>query len=268
MKKNITIQLIIFFLLNTLPLYAEMPPANINNKGDLQKFPLQKWESGDSATNDSTTDDNEDSWFTDEYEMKVSFQDADGDGYGNLYVMASYLASASPKAGYVDNPYDCDDTNSFIYYQAPELCADGIDQDCDAIIDNGCPPSAEEKKETTIWFADDDADGYGNPDNILTDDANSSTPPQGYVGNDLDCDDTDKIIYLGAIEICNDGTDQDCDGTPDNNCGTIPEPTAATDTEELPETEQPDIEIEKFESEEEGFSSGGCSFTGKTGKSR
>ncbi|MEA3446500.1 MAG: putative metal-binding motif-containing protein [Bacteroidota bacterium] len=34
----------------------------------------------------------------------------------------------------------------------------------------------------------------------------------GFTENDGDCNDNDSSIYPGAIEICGDGIDQDCDG--------------------------------------------------------
>ena len=40
----------------------------------------------------------------------------------------------------------------------------------------------------------------------------------GYSEVQGDCMDTDDTIYPGAFEICGDGIDQDCDGTPDPLC--------------------------------------------------
>ncbi len=70
---------------------------------------------------------------------------------------------------------DCDDNNPVVYDGAPELC-DGIDNDCDGIIDNEI---------------DDDGDG------------------QLVCGGD--CDDNDANVYTGAFELC-DNADNDCDG--------------------------------------------------------
>ncbi|MCA9909024.1 MAG: putative metal-binding motif-containing protein [Anaerolineae bacterium] len=42
----------------------------------------------------------------------------------------------------------------------------------------------------------------------------------GWTGADGDCDDDDPGTYPGAAEVCDDGTDNDCDGVIDNGCGT------------------------------------------------
>jgi hypothetical protein len=79
---------------------------------------------------------------------------------------------------------DCDDDDAGIYPGATEICGDGIDQDCSG-EDLECPHC-------------DDADGDGHPDQAC--------------GGD-DCDDTNGFIYPGATEFCDDGVDQDCDGS-------------------------------------------------------
>jgi hypothetical protein len=65
------------------------------------------------------------------------YADADGDGYGNAAILQ--LSCIQP-SGYVLNNDDCDDTNNTVYPGAAEICYDGLDNDCDGTIDNGCTP--------------------------------------------------------------------------------------------------------------------------------
>jgi len=106
---------------------------------------------------------------SDETEVLVSY-DHDGDGY--------------------DAPWyggdDCDDADAAFNPGQPELC-DGIDQDCDALIDEDY---------------DQDLDGWL--------DAVACAGLDGAT----DCDDSDDSVYLGAVERC-DGVDDDCDGATD-----------------------------------------------------
>ena len=58
----------------------------------------------------------------------------------------------------------------------------------------------------SVYYLDDDGDGYGDPDTSIID----CSSPSGYVQNQKDCDDTDPLVYNGADEICN-NKDDDCD---------------------------------------------------------
>ncbi|MEP7164707.1 MAG: LamG-like jellyroll fold domain-containing protein, partial [Ferruginibacter sp.] len=62
------------------------------------------------------------------------YADTDNDGFGDIN---NYIAAATvlPPAGYVTDYSDCNDANTAINPAATELC-NGIDDDCDGIIDN------------------------------------------------------------------------------------------------------------------------------------
>jgi hypothetical protein len=64
----------------------------------------------------------------------------------------------------------------------------------------------------TVWYLDGDNDGYG----LTSSSVQSCTAPSGYVANGGDCDDGNVGINPGALDICNTGIDEDCDGTVDN----------------------------------------------------
>ena len=74
---------------------------------------------------------------------------------------------------------DCDDGDDTVYPGAPEVCNDGIDQNCDGELDE---------------ITDNDGDGLSQ-----------------CAG---DCDDTDASRFPGAVEVC-DHFDTDCDGDVD-----------------------------------------------------
>jgi hypothetical protein len=131
----------------------------------------------------------------------VFYQDNDGDGFGG-----ASAGSNCPSGQVVLIGGDCNDNNADINPNATEIC-NGIDDDCDGTIDEG---------GTNVFYRDADADGYGNP--ALT--TLACFAPSGYVSDNTDCNDTLAAVNPGAMEICNNGIDDDCDGLVDEGCVT------------------------------------------------
>jgi PKD repeat protein len=128
------------------------------------------------------------------------YTDVDGDGFGNPN--DTLLACVIPM-GFVTDNTDCDDSDNTSYPGAPEIC-DGIDNNCDGVID---------EYVTTVYYADVDGDGFGNPSDTLT----ACVIPMGFAMDNTDCDDTDNTLFPGAPELC-DGIDNNCDGVIDEGC--------------------------------------------------
>jgi hypothetical protein len=133
-----------------------------------------------------------------------AWTDADGDGAGDATTRASVCQLAADQ---VDNGDDCDDANADISPSAAEAC-DGVDQDCDGVVDNGLA--------TSTWYTDSDEDGFGDP----TTGVDACAQPPGAIADSTDCDDTSADISPSAIEIC-DGVDNNCDTFADDDDGGV-----------------------------------------------
>jgi hypothetical protein len=121
--------------------------------------------------------------------------DSDGDGIGDA------CDDDDDNDGVLDVD-DCEPRNPFIFPGNVENCTDGIDNNCDGQIDEGA----------VEWYRDSDGDGFGDPADVAMD----CTQPEGYIGQAGDCDDANAAVYPGANGPCDDGLDNDCDGTVDN----------------------------------------------------
>ncbi len=119
--------------------------------------------------------------------------DNDGDGY------FAEIACATPA-----KPVDCDDSDRSIHPGAEENCTDGIDNDCDNLVDEQDPNAVN----CPVPCTDADADGFFAEGRVC--------------GGEQDCNDNSEFVYPGAVEICDNLIDDDCDGYPDQtdtDCG-------------------------------------------------
>jgi PKD-like domain/Secretion system C-terminal sorting domain/Putative metal-binding motif len=149
---------------------------------------------------------------TDEGVLNTYYADADADNYGNSAVTAT---GCSAPVGYVAVAGDCDDNNAAVNPGAAEVC-NNIDDNCNGLTDDGLP--------TFTYYADVDADTYGDASNSVTTCATSL--PVGYVSNSTDCDDNNAAVNPGATEICGNLIDDNCDGSIDEGCGCSNPPTS------------------------------------------
>jgi len=128
----------------------------------------------------------------------VWYRDADADERGDI---TSTVRSCSNPFGYIADATDCDDTRSFVYPGATELC-DGLDNDCNGDTDEDAAADAR------TWYRDSDRDGYG--ETAAT--TRSCAQPTGYSGASGDCNDSRNDISPIATEEPGDNLDQNCDG--------------------------------------------------------
>jgi hypothetical protein len=131
------------------------------------------------------------------------YQDADGDGFGNV---SNTLSSCVQPSGYVSNNQDCNDSNAAIKPTAVEVC-NATDDDCDGQVNEGVG---------STFYIDADGDGYGNA--AVTSVACFS--PSGYVSNSNDCNDASGAVNPAAVEVCTNSVDDNCNGQVNEGCCT------------------------------------------------
>ncbi|MBN8643543.1 MAG: T9SS type A sorting domain-containing protein [Flavobacteriales bacterium] len=171
---------------------------------------------------------------------QLQYQDADGDGFGHPTVLvacglANNNDSNDSLITYVDNDndgfgqntfapsgptnnYDCNDNQ--LQYQDAD--GDGLGSTtlvaCSGVTNNNdCNDNDFLNLTGITYYQDADGDGYGNP-NATT---SACSPPVGYVLDNSDCDDNNASVHPGAVDVCYDGIDNDCNGIIDNACTPI-----------------------------------------------
>jgi len=149
------------------------------------------------------------STYTEEFGYQLVCTDADADG--------------SKTEGGLCGPIDCNDGDASIHPGAAEVC-NGIDDNCDGIVDESFPD--EDGDGVTTCAGDcDDTNPAVHPGateicNGIDDDCDLEIDEGFDQDGDLvtscngDCDDTNPAVHPGATEICN-GIDDDCDAMVD-----------------------------------------------------
>ncbi len=131
------------------------------------------------------------------------YADLDGDGFAGI--LPAILSCTRP-TGLSAVARDCDDRDRTIFPGAVEVC-NGADDDCDGAVDDEDPSVDPSTFQT--FYRDTDGDDWG----VEAETAMACAPPAGFAAGLGDCAPDDAGIHPGATEICDDGIDQDCNGT-------------------------------------------------------
>lgn len=90
----------------------------------------------------------------------------------------------------------------YTYRTTDEFGCEYTEQVCVTVAEAGVPPQT--------FYLDNDNDGYGDANSYIVE--CSPAPPNGYVLNDLDCDDINNLINPDAEDSEGNGIDENCDG--------------------------------------------------------
>jgi hypothetical protein len=86
----------------------------------------------DDCTGTASVDDDCDARLDEAVLRTTYYRDSDGDTFGDRAVA---MQLCGPMSGWTTNPNDCDDTRSAVRPTASEVCANGLDDDCDMLSD-------------------------------------------------------------------------------------------------------------------------------------
>lgn len=144
---------------------ASEPDDGVDHDCDGLATEASEPDTGDDAsddTGDDTGDDAGDDTGDDDGIDRAWFIDADGDGYGDWTVEYYSVVAELQPDGYVDNRWDCDDARDIVNVFATEDCSDGLDNDCDGLMDcedDDCEGDSVCVETACDDLVDEDSDG-------------------------------------------------------------------------------------------------------------
>lgn len=131
--------------------------------------------------------------------LRTHYFDSDMDGFGRA--TTNIYCDGTAPSNWSVNPGDCADTNPNINPGQAEVCGDGIDQDCDTMVDEGCVAAT--------WCVDNDGDGFARSTGCVM---SIGSPGPNWIMDPavFDCSDINANVFPGQTEACN-NADDDCD---------------------------------------------------------
>jgi hypothetical protein len=182
---------------------------------------------------------------TDEDVLPSWYPDRDGDGFGDKTATPLLRCTQPPAQGftkYVEDHSDCLDSDTTVFPQKDftETRCDGVDDDCDGVVDEGFPDKGKDCSDpcpTGKWacnssknalicegappkesfYPDRDGDGAGDDSGAAAGSrcSGEQLPPNTATNRD-DCDDQDPYNRRGKAETC-DARDNNCNAMADEN---------------------------------------------------
>lgn len=184
--------------------YSASPPLDhVENNNDCDDSDPLVYRGAPERCND--VDDDCDGTSDDGLPAYHSYADSDGDGYGDPNMQ---VVDCGVPGGYVSSSSDCNDADPFVHPLATEVC-NGYDDNCDGYAD-------ADAVDAFLIYPDNDNDGQGDEE---YDGRWTCAEELGWSRVATDCDDGDPTVLFGEreLDVCGDGIDQNCDGSPDNN---------------------------------------------------
>ncbi len=124
------------------------------------------------------------------------YADLDNDGFGNA---AFSVVNCIAIAGYVTNNLDCNDNQVRYQDNDGDLFGSSVKVPCGGVL------NSTDCNDNLLTYVDADLDGYGT----------TTLAACGSTFN-TDCDDTVASTNPGAVDVCYDGIDNDCNSNIDN----------------------------------------------------